>query len=117
MIDISWWKKKIGNYNLIFFLSGVLFLLILWLFMCVNKNFINIFFFLPAIAAYSIFVNIFYFLVPYIAPFFLKKLGKIYSTKSIYRYYTVLTISMNFALMILVILEFKLYEKSHLHWP
>lgn len=117
MFDVLWWKKKLFHYNLLFILSGIIFLLMLWVIMWINQNFVNVFFFIPDIVIYVVFINIMYFLMPYIIPVIQKKIGTNYSTKKIYRFYIILTILSNFLLLILVVVEFKLYNRSHLHWP
>ena len=85
--------------------------------MWVNENFINIFFFIPAIVVYIVFVNVLYFMAPYILFFFLRQIKKEFIIKDVYMYYKIFTVIINLILMLLIILEFKLYKKSYLYWP
>lgn len=120
-INILWWRNNLLRYNLIFILSGLFFLMIAWAIMWLNQNFINLFFFIPSMIFYVITVNVTYLMAPYLIPHFLKIVNKFFrindSIQNIFRYYSIFTVLLNSLLFIYMILEFKLYDKSYLHWP
>jgi hypothetical protein len=90
--------------------SGIFILYLITLLMWYTKHFINIFFLLPYIFIYVIFLNIGYLIVIKSEKFIKAFLGWDYDIRKVYIY---MCVGMNLLLGIYMILEFSLFRKGH----
>ncbi|RFM29257.1 hypothetical protein DXN04_33605 [Chitinophaga silvisoli] len=98
--------KKIITFNLIIGLTGISVLWMLVLLMRLTKRFVNIFFMLPHIIIYMLFLNVGYFILL----IYSEKIERVLNVKySLKRVYLLACIIINFLLGIAMILEFSLY--------
>jgi hypothetical protein len=98
--------KKVITFNLIIGLTGISVLWMLVLLMRMTKRFVNIFFMLPHIIIYMLFLNVGYFILLIYSEKIEKALNIKYSLKGIY---LIACIIINILLGIALILEFSLY--------
>lgn len=98
--------KGIVKFNFIFGFSGILVLSLLVVLMRYTRRFVNIFFMLPHIILYMFVINIGYLLLMFFSERIEKRLGCVYSLKSLYMY---VCVCLNLLLGLAFIFEFSIY--------